>query len=245
MPVSWIKKLIKPNRSADAAHAYDLWAGKYDQQAGNLMLDMDEDVFRKLLNDTLITDRVVVDVGCGTGRHWQKIMDQQPARLIGYDVSKKMLHKLREKFFTAVTYVSVNDMMPELKSKSVDLLISTLTIAHIEKFEKAFTEWDRVLKMNGEMILTDYHPEALAKGAKRTFLHQGRIISIKNHIHSTNKIRLLAEQLGYSECRFIEKNIDEEVRPYYEKQHALHLYEQFKHTPIIYGLHLKKTNDLT
>lgn len=243
MSVSWLKKIIRPNRAADAAHAYDLWAAKYDQQPGNLMLDLDEEVFSSLLNDTIVTDRIVIDVGCGTGRHWQKLMDQQPARLIGYDVSKKMLHKLQEKFFTAVTYVSNGELLPEIKNDSADLLVSTLTIAHIEKFEKAFTEWDRVLKLNGEMILTDYHPEALARGAKRTFLHQGKIISIKNHIHSTNKIRLLAGQLGYTEVRFIEKIIDESVKPYYEKQHALHLYEQFRQTPIIYGLHLKKTND--
>jgi ubiquinone/menaquinone biosynthesis C-methylase UbiE len=134
-------------------------------------------------------------------------------------------------------------MLPEIKDDSVDLLISTLTIAHIEKFEKAFTEWDRVMKLNGEIIITDYHPEALARGAKRTFLHQGKIVSIRNFIHSTNKIRLLAEQLGYSELRFIEKRIDESVKPYYEKQNALALFEQYKNTPIIYGIHLKKTND--
>lgn len=245
MPVSWLKKIWRPPQGTDAAPAYDLWADKYDKQPGNLMLDLDEEVFRSLFQKTEVEDKTIVDVGCGTGRHWQKLMAQQPGKLIGYDVSKKMLDKLREKFFTALTYVSTGNMLPEIKNDSVDLLISTLTIAHIEKIEKAFLEWNRVLKLNGEIILTDYHPEALARGAKRTFLHKGKVISIKNYIHSTNKIRLIARQLGYTELRFIEKNIDETVKPYYEKQHALHLFEQFRGTPIIYGLHLKKSDDLS
>lgn len=243
MPVTWFKKIIRRPTQTEAAPAYDLWADKYDQQPGNLMMDLDEEIFRKMLEDTAVTDKVVVDVGCGTGRHWQKIRQLQPSRLIGYDVSKKMLNRLRDKYFTAEVYLSTGYMMPQLKDDSVDLLISTLTIAHIEKFEKAFTEWKRVLKKGGEMILTDYHPEALARGAKRTFLHKGKIVSIKNYIHSTNKIRLLAEQLGFEEIRFVEKVIDDSVRSYYEKQHAVHLFEQYKNTPIIYGIHLKNTND--
>jgi hypothetical protein len=41
---------------------------------------------------------------------------------------------------------------------------------------------------------------------------------------------------------FIEKSIDESARPFYEKQSALHVYESWKGTPIIYGIHLKKSN---
>src|SRR5688572_24738582 len=165
MAATWLKKIIKPKRQTDAAPAYDLWAEKYDHQPGNLMMDLDEEIFSNLVKEAVITDKVVVDVGCGTGRHWNKIRQQQPSRLIGYDVSKKMLNRLRDKFFTAEVYLSTGYMMPQLKDQSADLLISTLTIAHIEKIEKAFTEWKRVLKKGGEMILTDYHPEALARGA--------------------------------------------------------------------------------
>ena len=243
MPVTWLKKIIKPAKPTEAGAAYDLWADKYDHQQGNLMMDLDEEVFNSMLSETVVTDKVVADIGCGTGRHWPKIREKQPARLIGYDVSKKMLNRLRDKYFTAEVYLSTGYMMPQVKDQSVDLLISTLTIAHIERFEKAFTEWKRVLKKGGEMILTDYHPEALARGAKRTFLHQGKIVSIKNYIHSTTKIRLIAEQLGFEEIRFVEKFIDESVKSYYEKQHALHLFEQYQNTPIIYGIHLKNLHD--
>lgn len=243
MPSSWLENIFKKSEDLAPSKAYDLWAGHYDLQPGNLMLDLDEILVRDLLKEISFANKIVADIGCGTGRHWNKIYGQQPARLIGFEVSKKMLEKLIEKFPSAETHLTRDSGLMEIENNSVDIIISTLTIAHIEKFEKAFLEWTRVLKPGGEIILTDYHPEALAKGAKRTFQHDGKTVVIKNHIHSVNKIRLLARQLGYSEIRFTEKNIDESVRSYYEQQNAMELYERFRGTPIIYGIHLKKTDD--
>jgi ubiquinone/menaquinone biosynthesis C-methylase UbiE len=239
----WFRKIFKNTNTTGAATAYDLWSADYDQQPGNLMLDLDEAIFSELLNESSLSGKVIVDIGCGTGRHWQKMSSLGPAKMIGYDISKKMLERLTQKFPGAETYLSRGTALPQLKSASADMIVSTLTIAHIEKIEEAFTEWTRVLKPGGEMILSDYHPEALARGAKRTFTYKGKKIAIKNYIHSTNKIRLLARQLGYTELRFIEQNIDENVKSYYEKQNAMDVYTKFSGTPIIYGLYLKKGND--
>ena len=154
-----------------------------------------------------------------------------------------MLGKLKEKFPDAETFLLEGTNLSQLITGELHFIISTLTIAHIEKIELAFLEWTRVLKPGGEMILTDYHPEALARGAKRTFQLEGKTVAIKNFIHSTNKIRLLAEQLGFSELHFIEKSVDESVKHYYEEQRALELFERYKGMPIIYGIYLKKKDD--
>lgn len=204
------------------------------------MLDLDERVFGELLYGVDIKDNVVVDVGCGTGRHWQKLLDKQPAKLIGFDSSPGMLEKLKTKFPAAEVQVSYDARLTGLQSASCDLVISTLTIAHIEDPAAYFGEWARVLKPGGQIILTDYHPDALKKGAKRTFIHSGQTIAIRNHIHTIARIREIAGQLGLSEVRFIERKIDDSVRSYYEKQNALALFEKFKGVPIIYGIHLKK-----
>src|SRR5471030_2852942 len=82
----------------EAAPAYDLWAENYDNQPGNLMLDLDEIVFGRLLANVDIKNKRVADIGCGTGRHWGKILKQQPQQLSGFDVSAGMLRKLQMKF---------------------------------------------------------------------------------------------------------------------------------------------------
>jgi ubiquinone/menaquinone biosynthesis C-methylase UbiE len=132
--------------------------------------------------------------------------------------------------------------LPGLENDSCDLVISTLTMAHIRTPEQALKEWYRVLKPGGSMLITDYHPVALSKGARRTFSYRGRTVAIKNYIHPIEKLNKIATQLGLQPVRFTERRVEEEVKPYYEKKQANAIYEQFYGTPIIYGMHLIKTD---
>lgn len=237
-----LKQILFPQKEKEPGAAYDLWAAGYDNQPGNLMLDLDEAVFTDLLNGTTVKGKTVADIGCGTGRHWRKIFAQLPARLIGYDVSAGMLNKLKEKFPGAETFLLKDELLPELPDASCDIIISTLAVAHISSIGKALKEWNRVLRPGGELIITDYHPEALSKGGKRTFKYEGKTVAVKNYIHSIEKIQELAKQLGWKEIRFTERVIDDSVKGYYEKQNALVLFDSFINVPIIYGFHLKKAD---
>jgi ubiquinone/menaquinone biosynthesis C-methylase UbiE len=244
--LSAIKNYVKKTfveREKDPEQAYNRWADSYDSQPDNLMLALDEELFSTLLNDFDIRNTVIADIGCGTGRHWNRIYEQSPAKLIGYDVSEGMLGMLRKKFPQAETHQLTGNQLEGLKSNSCDLVISTLTIAHISNAEVAIKEWCRVLKPGGHLIITDYHPVALEKGAKRTFTSAGKTVAIVNHIHPIKKITAIAKQLQLFELRLIEKCIDETMKPFYEKQRASHIFEAWKGVPIIYGIHLKKQND--
>ena len=216
--------------------AYNLWASGYDQQPANLMLSLDEIVFAQLLEDMEINGKTIVDIGCGTGRHWRQLFDRKPSSLTGYDVSEKMLQVLKQKFPAATTHLLHGDKLDATPEETVDIIISTLTIAHIEKPATALGEWNRVLKPGGHIVITDYHPGALEKGGKRTFVHKGKTISVKNHVHSIEKITGIAEQLHWQKLRLVEKTVDESARPWYEQQDALAVYESFKGTPVIYGI---------
>jgi ubiquinone/menaquinone biosynthesis C-methylase UbiE len=228
-------------KEKEPSEAYDLWAPGYDNQSGNLVLDLDEEIFSSFLADFEIENKSVVDVGCGTGRHWKAIMEKSPAKLIGYDVSAGMLNELKKKFPQAETHLLNNDLLTGLANSSHDLIISTLTIAHIENIDDAFREWDRVLKPGADIIITDYHPEILAKGGKRTFQHDNKTMIVQNFIHSLEMLRVIAKQLQWTELRFAERKIDESMRSYYEKQNALAIFEKFKAVPVIYAIHFKKT----
>jgi ubiquinone/menaquinone biosynthesis C-methylase UbiE len=226
-----------------ATGAYNLWAADYDSQPDNLMLALDEEIFTALLADIAVAGTVVVDVGCGTGRHWKKILSHHPKKITGFDVSENMLAMLQQKFPGSETYIIKNNLLQPLQNNSCQLLISTLTIAHIENAPAALLEWTRVLAPGGSIIITDYHPAALAKGAQRSFKHNNKTLAIKNYVHPVDTIIAVAKQLNLQDCRLIEKNIDDSMRQYYEKQNALHVFEKWKGTPVIYGLHLKKADD--
>ncbi len=239
----WLKGVFRKQKISEPREAYDVWALAYDNQPGNLMLDLDEQITGEFLAGKELAGKTVADIGCGTGRHWKKIFLKSPARLVGFDVSTGMLEKLKEKFPAAETFLLKDNRLQGLANSSCDLLISTLTIAHIENIEEAFSEWNRVLKTGAGIWITENHPEALAKGGQRTFKHEGKLIAVKNYIHSFEKIRALAGQLGWKEIRFTEKIIDDSVKSYYEKQNALAVFEKFRGVRVIYGIHLKKEND--
>jgi ubiquinone/menaquinone biosynthesis C-methylase UbiE len=237
-----LKQYLRPSRQpeSDPVTAYDRWSLSYDDQPGNLMLALDEQLFGELLSTVNVTGGIVADVGCGTGRHWKKLLDRSPARLAGFDVSPGMLRMLREKYPAAETYLLHDNSLAALATASCDLLISTLTMAHIGNLRAAMTEWNRVVKPGGGIIITDFHPVALSKGGQRTFREGGATIAIRNHIHPIPKIVALVKQLGFPEVTVSERVVDETMRPYYEKQNALPVFRRFLGVPIIYGLHLKK-----
>jgi SAM-dependent methyltransferase len=231
---------ILGSKTIESSRAYDLWAAGYDHQPGNLMLDLDEDLFAKLLAGVDLRCRQVADIGCGTGRHWPRLIAEKPASLIGFDTSEEMLKRLREKFPGANAQLAAGDELFNFASKSYDVLCSTLTLAHLPDLSKAFREWDRLLRNGAHLLLTDFHPGMLSRGGQRSFSHEGKLVIIKNYIHSIEQIRQLATQLNWEEISYLERKVDGSVRDYYERRNALHVYENFKGSPVIYGFHFKK-----
>lgn len=220
--------------------AYEIWSANYDKQPGNLMLDLDERIFSDLMENIDLRDKEVADIGCGTGRHWQKIYSKKPSNLTGFDVSASMLGKLKDKFPFARTQKTTDNLLTSIPDTSIDMIISTLTIAHIENIEEAIASWSRVLKNGGELIVTDFHPALLANGGKRSFSDGGKNLSVKNYVHPIEKIKQTFYDAGCRLIREEERTVNEDVRSYYEKKNALAIYERFKGLPVIYGLHLRK-----
>ncbi|HSU49900.1 MAG TPA: class I SAM-dependent methyltransferase [Segetibacter sp.] len=237
-------KKPQPLLQKEPEEGYNLWAKNYDKQPGNLMLDFDEQVFTVLLDKVGVKDKTVADIGCGTGRHWSKIFNRNPASLHGFDVSAGMLLKLKEKFPKAETSLIKDDRFQNVEDGSFDVIISTLTIAHIKNIEQAIQAWARILKPAGELIITDFHPVALASGGKRTFKNKDEVISITNYIHSIGRIKEICFSCGMTTVAEEERVIDEAVKHYYQRQGAMHIYNQFKGVPMLYGIYLKRINGL-
>jgi ubiquinone/menaquinone biosynthesis C-methylase UbiE len=224
----------------DPVEAYNMWSFSYDNQPGNLMLDLDEMIFGELIENADIQNKIIADIGCGTGRHWKKIYTYKPALVMGFDVSAGMLNQLIQKYPAAVTQLTTDNLLETVTDSYVDCIVTTLTIAHIKNIDEAIASWSRILKNNGDLIITDFHPSMLAKGGKRSFSHEGINLSVMNYIHPLDKVGGIFNHYGLTVVKQVEKSVNEEVRPYYEAQNALSVYDRFKGMPIIYGLHLKK-----
>lgn len=223
--------------------AYDLWAGNYDAQPGNLMLHLDERLFSLLIENAAVKGKNVADIGCGTGRQWPKIFSKQPASLTGFDVSGGMLKKLNEKYLEAHTSLITDNLFSTVKDEAFDIIVSTLTVAHIEDIEEAMQAWCRLLKPDAEIIITDFHPHTLAFGGQRTFKHNNAVMAVRNYVHPIYTIKEVLIKNGFRLITQEEIRIDESMKPFYADANALHVYEKFLDFPVIYGIHLKRGDD--
>lgn len=233
---------FSPVKEKNAVDAYNIWAKNYDSQPGNLMLDLDEITLHKLLQQVSIANRKIADIGCGTGRHWHKIYTKSPSGLVGFDVSAGMLTRLKEKFPLAETYQITNNLFSNIPAQSFDVIISTLTIAHIADLTQALTAWNRILKTESDILITDFHPKTLAFGGQRTFMSESGLIAVQNFVHYTSQIKDLLAQFGFTLIAQEEIFIDETFKHYYAAKKALNVYETYKGFPILYGLHFKRSN---
>jgi ubiquinone/menaquinone biosynthesis C-methylase UbiE len=228
---------IKEKKSVEA---YNIWAENYDNQPDNLMLNVDGTMFNTLLQNLNLTHKDIADIGCGTGRHWQTILNLNPKKLVGFDVSAGMLKQLTAKFPTAKTEQITDDLFTSVPNNSYDIIISTLTIAHIKNIEIALNAWSRILKQNAEIIITDFHPKMLAFGGKRTFNHHNHTIAIENFVHYISSIKEILVANRFELVIEEEIIIDEQLKHFYMKKNALSIYENYKGFPVIYGLHFKR-----
>jgi ubiquinone/menaquinone biosynthesis C-methylase UbiE len=223
----------------DPARAYDIWSATYDSQAENPLLAADDQLVGDMLGSVTIQGRVVVDVGCGTGRLWDRLLALEPARLIGYDVSEGMLARLRDKYPGATAEKLDGYRLPHAADGGCDVLISTLTLGYLADVEAALTEWSRVLKPGGDMVVTDLHPEMAAMG-ERSFRHGGRTMSIRHHVRSVASLEACAAHHDLEPIRRQERVVDESVEPIYRRAGCLDLFERTKGCPLLYGIHFRK-----
>ena len=239
----FIRKIVThhpPELKKEAPEAYDLWAGSYDDQPHNLMLTMDEEIFTKLFEAIDTYAKSIADIGCGTGRHWDKLFSKKPGKLTGFDVSQGMLNKLHAKYPGSEVNKINDNLFSGIPDQAFDIIISTLTIAHIDNLEEALSNWCRLLKPSSDILITDFHPEALAFGGSRTFYHGYQKISVNNHIHPLDTLKNKFKSLGFTIVQEENRRIDDTMKHYYQKQKALDVFNKYKGIPMIYGIHFKK-----
>ena len=222
------------------AEAFDLWSATYDDQVANPLLLLDDELIDRLLANVSLEGKVIVDVGCGSGRHWPKLLARRPARLIGYDVSEGMLARLRARYPDADLHRVTDHRLRETPDASCDLVISTLTFGYIADAEGALREWARVLKLSGDVVLTDLHPDAATPNS-RSFRRGDRTIVIRHETRPLPFITAAAVRSGFAVRQIENGLVGESTRPAYEAANALALYREQEGAALMFGMSLVRS----
>jgi ubiquinone/menaquinone biosynthesis C-methylase UbiE len=235
--------LFAPRRAAPRLtprQAYKRWSETYDDQPDNVFLALEDDLFQVLLYDLQVEGRVVVDVGCGTGRHWDRLLSLAPTSVHGIDNSPEMLSRLRARFPDAPLHLRTGSRLEPLADASADVLISTLMLGHEPRVEGELREWVRVLRPGGDVVLTDFHPEASRAGMKRTFRHHGRTFEVEHHVHTVSALRTLFTELGLDVMAHGERFFDPNRPGAATTPVPLETLRATSGTPVVLGFHLRK-----
>ena len=220
--------------------AYRLWSETYDHEPDNVVLAVEQQLFAAMVSGTSLDGKVVVDIGCGTGRHWGLIRSRAPRVLHGVDTSPEMLARLRARFPDAVLHLRAAQSLDELFDGTVDVVTSSLMLGHASGVADELREWARALKVGGDIVLTDFHPDAIRRGMRATFTHRGTTFEIEHEAYSLEALSSLFRSIDLEVLRFEERRLDEASRPSFARQNYLPAYRRFYGTPLVLGYHLRK-----
>lgn len=106
----------------------------------------------------------ILDLGAGTGRIAQALRKRYPAaRVIAVDIAHAMLMQARKQsgWFRKPRFVCGDIERLPFRDRSVDLLLSNLTLQWCNGLDAAFAEFRRVLKPGAALLFTSLGPDTL------------------------------------------------------------------------------------
>ncbi len=105
-----------------------------------------------------IKDKIVLDLGCGTGKFMQKFY-KETTKYYGLDLSNKQLEIAKNKVNSDnIEFICCSAENIPLPNNSIDVIISTWvlgTILEIDRRNKVLEEMKRVLKKDGNIYLVE------------------------------------------------------------------------------------------
>lgn len=108
-------------------------------------------------------NRRVLDLGCGFGWFCRWAREQGATRVLGVDVSERMLERAHDTTNdTAIDYIKADLETLNLPQSTFDLAYSALALHYVVELERLFGEVHRALNPGGAFVFCVEHPISTA-----------------------------------------------------------------------------------
>lgn len=217
--VAEIRRLLDDEALADAAvevahvhpaEGYRIWSGTYDGPNG--LFDIDGPVVGQIVDG--LPRGVALDAACGTGRVAASLAERGH-QVLGVDGSSDMLERARTRVPQGRFTVGELDRLP-VPDDAVDLVTCCLALTHVPSLGPVMGEFARVLRPGGHLVISDMHPEGVARGyVPNVRLADGRPGRIATYHHAVGEYLRAALHAGLEVRRCEEPRLphEEESRP--------------------------------
>ncbi|HSS12994.1 MAG TPA: methyltransferase domain-containing protein [Rhizomicrobium sp.] len=194
-----------------ARDGYRLWAPTYAAETAISFLD--EQLAREMLAG--LPQKKLLDAGCGTGRRIAGMTDA-----VGIDASPEMVaaggdSNLMVADIRALPFASARFAMTWCR----------LVLGHLADPLPAYQDLARVCEPGGYLFVTDFHPNAVTAGARRSFRDgNGVVHEVEHHVHADHPG--LAAQTGFTLIERRDAGVGAAIRDFYERAGKLDVYEK-------------------
>jgi len=133
----------------------DDYNAKIDYKPHNAFYDRPN--MLKLIGD--VKGKSILDAACGPGKY-AEILISKNATVTGFDISHRMIELAKERNKNA-GFFFVQDLaapFEKLTNNSFDIIVCALAMHYIEDWSFTIQEFHRVLKNDGQLIISIEHP---------------------------------------------------------------------------------------
>lgn len=116
-----------------------------------------------------VKDKEIFEVGCGGGSLTEWLVDQG-ATVTACDISEEMVKYTKKKLGAKakVLIADISEPLDFLEDNSVDMIIASLVLHYISNWLPVFSEFKRILKNEGSIVISVHHPHADWKWFNKT-----------------------------------------------------------------------------
>lgn len=106
-----------------------------------------------------VKGKTVLDLGCGMGHQIESILPQEPEKVVGVDISQKMLAEARKKASSSIVQLVCQPVEEyEFGVEQFDLVLSSMTLHYVADLKTLFQKIYTSLKPQGQFLFSIEHP---------------------------------------------------------------------------------------
>lgn len=106
-----------------------------------------------------LKDSVILDLGCGFGEHCKLFVEMGARKVVGIDISQKMIEAAKLKNSSSqIEYLQLAMEDINTLRQKFDLVVSSLAMHYVENFKELVEDINNLLSEDGILVFSQEHP---------------------------------------------------------------------------------------
>lgn len=220
----------RPPRILEPRVAYALWAPTYPPHAHNPLMVAEQAAMEGFLAPLSATS--ALDVGTGSGRYLPILRRTGAFPVVGLDISLPMLERNR----LSSMLLCADAIRLPIATGAFDLIVASLVVGHLRKLDLWVRETARVLRGGGHLLFSDFHPDGVGRGWRRTFrTADGRHFAVRHYARSVRQQIEQLERRGFRIAAIAEPGLGRQSGPEIDAFHR-----RWGDPPVVLVIHAVK-----